>query len=361
MTASAFTFVFPGDPATATGGFIYDRRIRDCLITNGADIGTLVLEGPFPSSDKGVTERCIAVMSVTEPDTPLVIDGLALGGFGDQIAVLSGNYPLIGLVHHPLSLETGLTAAEARQFSETERKALAHCCGVIATSETTHDTLVATFGVSANDCVVVPPGLEPLTLDERDVEVQGAPRLLSVGTLIPRKGHLDLIKALAQLKQFDWQLDVVGDDTLNPQHARRVREMVADAGLEARITVHGKRPQDELRRFYYDADVFVLAAHYEGYGMAFAEAVAAGLPIIGTTGGAIPQTVPDGCGILVEPGDVDGLRRALETVISSPDLRASMTAASRAAAAQFKDWPDRAVAFADAVTKFAARWREARK
>ena len=359
MTAPAFTLVFPGDPATATGGFIYDRRIRDGLIADGADVGTLVLEGPFPSRDMDVAARSIAAMRTVEAGRPLVVDGLALGGLGEAVAALSGTSPLIGLVHHPLALETGLAADEAQRLADSERHALSHCCGVIATSETTRETLMDAFGVDPERCIAVPPGLDPFTHSKEKTEPRTALRLLSVGTLIPRKGYAGLVDALSQLKHLPWRLDIVGDDTLDPLHARAIRTRIAEAGLAARVTIHGKHPREVLRRFYAEADAFVLAAHYEGYGMAFAEAVAAGLPVIGTTGGAIPRTVPEGCGILVPPGDVDALKAALETMITSPQQRAGMAATARVAAAQFPDWPDRAAAFADAVAGFAAQWRKA--
>jgi glycosyltransferase involved in cell wall biosynthesis len=355
--APQFTLVFPGDPDTVTGGFIYDREIRDQLAAQGGDIRTLVLKGPFPTLDQRVAQDAVARMGQVKRGTPLVIDGLSLGGFGGAVAPLARSHPLLGLVHHPLALETGLAPNEAQRYARSECDALSHCCGVIATSETTRETLIAGFGVAGEDCAVVPPGMTPFARKTAKTEASDNVRLLSVGTLTPRKGYIDLVDALAQLADLKWQLDILGDDTLDPEHAGIVRQRIADAGLERRIVGHGKRPQVELRRFYEEADVFVLAAHYEGYGMAFAEAIAAGLPVIGTTGGAIPRTVPNGCGILVEPGDVGALKKALETVITDSAQRAKMATASRIAAKQFEDWPVRAAAFAEAVNRFAARWK----
>ena len=80
-------------------------------------------------------------------------------------------------------------------------------------------------------------------------------------------------------------------------------------GLNGRVAVLGAVPQSRLTELYDGADVFVLASRFEGYGMAYAEAIAHGLPVIGTTTGATPDIVPDGAGMLVAPDDRSGLAR----------------------------------------------------
>jgi glycosyltransferase involved in cell wall biosynthesis len=359
----SFTLLFPGDPETVTGGFLYDRTIRDLLIGQGHDVRTLVLDGPFPQSDSQRNADLIKQASTALHDAPtghpLVIDGLALGGFGEAVAPLAANRPLIGLVHHPLALETGLPYEVADQFRRTEKAALAQCVGVIATSETTRDTLLAQFDVAQKACAAVPPGVAPFPKERINRGTDGLVRLLSVGTLIPRKGHTDTLNALSGLTYLDWTLDIIGDDQLDLETAAEIRSIIADNNLQSRVTIHGKLPVDALQAFFGRADLFVLAARYEGYGMAFAEAVAAGLPVIGTTGGAIPRTVPEGCGLLVPPGDVAALQSALTTMIGDPKMLARHAERSRQAAQSFADWPQRAQEFASAVAQFANRWQAA--
>jgi glycosyltransferase involved in cell wall biosynthesis len=356
-----FALLFPGDPETLTGGFLYDRTIRDQLIGLGHDIRTLVLHGPFPQSDAALNAELVrqaaGAMADVPSGHPLVIDGLALGGFGEAVAPLAVNHPLIGLVHHPLALETGLSNDVADHFRQTETAALSHCAGVIATSETTRDVLLGEFGVPPKSCVAVPPGVAPFGGIRRPSKPGAPVRLLSVGTLIRRKGHTDTLAALSQLLHLDWTLDIIGDDQLDPEIAAHIRALINEQHLQSRITIHGKLPKDQLQGFFGTADLFVLAAHYEGYGMAFAEAVAAGLPVIGTTGGAIPRTVPEECGILVPPGDVPALKDALARLIGEPELLSRYADAARDAAGSFKDWPERAEAFSGAVALFAERWQ----
>ena len=115
-----------------------------------------------------------------------------------------------------------------------------------------------------------------------------------------------------------------------------------------RVTVLGAVPAQRLAELYASADLFVLASRFEGYGMAYAEAIAHGVPVIGTTAGAIPETVPAGAGVLVPPDDVDALaaalRRLIETAGGAPSARRR-----RARAAAFPTWREQAALFVRAL------------
>ncbi len=116
--------------------------------------------------------------------------------------------------------------------------------------------------------------------------------------------------------------------------------------LENRVAVLGAVSPQHLAALYAEADLFVLASHFEGYGMAYAEAIAHGLPVIGTIGGAIPDTVPPEAGLLVPPGDMAALATALRRVIGDGDLRRRLAGGARAAAPQLPTWRQSAEIFA---------------
>ena len=103
------------------------------------------------------------------------------------------------------------------------------------------------------------------------------------------------------------------------------------------MRLFGEQSEEGLQPFYDAADLFVLASHHEGYGMALAEALAAGLPVVATTAGAIPDTVPGTAGILVPPGDPPALAGALRRVLSEPGLRQRLAAGARAARADLPE------------------------
>ena len=111
-----------------------------------------------------------------------------------------------------------------------------------------------------------------------------------------------------------------------------------DAGRRAR--------RIQVAPFYDQADVFVLASYHEGYGMVLTEALARGLPLVATSAGAIPDTVPADAGLLVPPGDPGALASALRRVMTEPGLRARLLAGARAARGRLPGWSDAVRAFA---------------
>lgn len=100
---------------------------------------------------------------------------------------------------------------------------------------------------------------------------------------------------------------------------------------------------------YLASDVFVLASRFEGYGMALAEAIAHGLPVVSTKAGAIPDTVPPGTGVLVPPDDMAALAQVLRRLIRDPLERRRLATNARAAAAQLPTWQVSARLFAGAI------------
>ncbi len=128
-----------------------------------------------------------------------------------------------------------------------------------------------------------------------------------------------LVAALAELIDLPWRLTIAGDLTRDCNAAAQLHRDIARHALAQRIDILGVVSSERLAALYAEADLFVLASYFEGYGMAYAEAVAHGLPVIGSNAGAIPDTVPQGAGLLVAPGDVSAFAHALRSVIGDED------------------------------------------
>jgi glycosyltransferase involved in cell wall biosynthesis len=344
-------FAVPGDLATPTGGYAYDRRMIAELGDLGWGIDLLNLGEGFPWPDEVTRAAARTQLLTMPPGRTIVVDGLALGVLPEIAAELAGRNPLLALVHHPLVLEHGLLPEQAKILRVSERAALAAAQGVVVTSAATARLVAADYGVPAESIAVARPGSDPAPQAQGSND--GMVRLLSVGAIVPRKGFDVLIAALATLPDLSWRLTIAGDRTRDRNAAAQLDGDIARHGLENRVTVLGAVSSPRLAALYAEADAFVLASRFEGYGMAYAEAIAYGLPVIGSNGGAIPDTVPPDAGLLVAPDDVAALADALRRVIGDTGLRQRLASAARAAAPQLPTWRQSAEIFARALERLA--------
>ncbi len=343
-------FAIPGDLSSLTGGYGYDRRVLAGLPTCGVAAAHLPLPGGFPFPDAAAVTETLRLLAQAPADAVLLVDGLALGALPP--AALGGlAAPLVALVHHPLGLESGLDPATACVLIDNERAVLGHVRHVIVTSPTTRDTLIADFGVAAERVSVAEPGTDPAPR----FAGSGGDRLeiLAIGSITPRKGHGVLIEALAGLVHLPWRLAIIGSPDRDAACAAALRAAIAAHGLEDRVTLAGEAPEAAIGAAYAGADLFVLPSLYEGYGMVLGEAIARGLPIVTTTGGAAAQTVPDAAALKVAPGDAPALREALRRAIADAALRARLADASWAAGQGLPRWRDAAQVIAHVLHSIA--------
>ncbi len=341
------TFAVPGDLANPTGGYVYDRRIVAELRKLGWQGEVLDIGASFPRASAREQAMARQQLSALPAGRLIVIDGLAFGAMAETAEILHRTHRLVALVHHPLALENGLPDHEAAQFRASERTALSFTRRVVTTSATTARLLTQLFAVPQEKISVVLPGNDPIPTRLRiggDVV-----NLLAVGSIVPRKGYDVLIAALAEISGLPWQLVIAGDPGRSPATATALTDQVAALRLEDRVVFAGVVSEARLSRLYADSDVFVLASRYEGYGMAFAEAIAHGLPVIGTTAGAIPEAVPTGAGVLVAPDDARALSAVLRRLIEDAPERTRLAACARASAAQLPTWSEAGRQFSQAL------------
>jgi glycosyltransferase involved in cell wall biosynthesis len=344
-------FVVPGDLATPTGGYAYDRRMIAELRALGWHVQVLDIGDGFPrptAAARSAARRRLAELPVQRP---IVIDGLAFGALAEEAQALARGCSLVALVHHPLALETGLSAAQSAALRAGERAALACARHVITTSPSTAQLLVADYAVAPERLSIVRPGTDRVAVRPRTPGP--VIDLLAVGSVVPRKGYDVLLAALGKTSDLAWRLVIAGDRERSPETAQCLDAEIARLGLAGRITFAGAVAPHRLMQLYATADLFVLPSRFEGYGMAFAEAIAHGVPVVGTQAGAIPGTVPAGAGVLVPPDDIDALAAVLRRLIESPSQRERLAAGARAAATTFPSWQESARLFARALEKLA--------
>jgi glycosyltransferase involved in cell wall biosynthesis len=346
VVAGRLAFAVPGDLATPTGGYGYDRRIIQELRRLGWRVDILDIGYGFPFPNLAQRATAMAILSGVADGCPIVIDGLAFGAL-PEAGALRPRMPLIALVHLPLALEPGLDAAQVDAFRKSERAALAASAHVVVTSKATARIVIADYGVPPQRVSVVRPGNDPVPQARGSCD--SIVRLLSIGSVVPGKGYDLLIAALATLADMPWRLTIAGDRTRNPATAAQLDADIEAYGLDNRVAVLGAVPPERIIELYLASDIFVLASRFEGYGMALAEAIAHGLPVVSTMAGAIPDTVPVGTGLLVPADDAAALAQALRRLIGDPAERQRLATNARAAAAQLPTWQDSARLFAGAI------------
>jgi len=163
----------------------------------------------------------------------------------------------------------------------------------------------------------------------------GPIRCLAVARLVERKGLGELIRAFSLLQRGRFELEIVGD---GPDE-RVLRELASRLGVAREIRFSGSLDRVAVAERYRQADLFTLPSAAEAFGNVFAEALASGLPIVGSTVGGIPELVEPGVnGILVTPGDPVALSRAIHYLAEDADLRESMGARNRAKAEASLEW-----------------------
>jgi glycosyltransferase involved in cell wall biosynthesis len=337
MTLPACFFAIPGSIHTLTGGYGYDRRLLQGLRARGVDMQHLALPAGFPAPDEAARAITASLLS-SLPDSSIVLcDGLAYGVMDAEITQHYQRLRFIALCHHPLALETGLAAADSARLHAQERCALDMARAIVVTSRGTGDLLAAQFGQCADRITVALPGTDRHGF----AGCRGSPlQLLTVATLTRRKAHDVLIEALAGLRELPWQARFVGGGEFDVEWTAHLHALVQQHGLQQRIRFVGE--VQDLRDEYRQADVFVLPSLFEGYGMAFAEALSFGLPIVAARAGAVPDVVPASAGLLVEPGSSSALQSALQSLLTDTVLRQRLQQGARAAAACLPTWEDAA-------------------
>lgn len=346
----------PGDPNQRTGGYLYDARMVEALKRAGHAVRVVGLAGRFPVPDDEAACAMQNALAHSPSDGCVIFDGLAMGGLGDALSAQRATSPMasqrwVGLVHHPLADEQGLSPDTATWLRQQEQRSLSLCDQVVVTSAFTAKRLVSEGYVTRTPQVVT-PGVSPAPLAKRAAlgcAVEGQARLVCVASLTPRKGHDVLLGALATLKDHDWVCQWVGDPTRDKAHAASLAQQIEALGLTDRIQCLGELDEQALGAAYHDADICLLPSHYEGYGMVVTEALARGLPMITTEGGALKETLPPGAGGQVPAGDAQALATLLRHWFETPACQQAWLKRAGEVRETLSDWPEAGLGFIEAL------------
>ncbi len=341
----------PGPIEARTGGTIYDRRLIGALSHMGIKAQIINLAPSFPYPTPGDLDAAAAAFAALRPGLPLVVDGLGLGAMPGLAARTGAVRPLVALVHHSLAHETGLDPMTAADLAASERAGLGHAHRVVVTSPATARALAADFAVPVERITVALPGTAPRP------RARGSrpPLVLNVGAVTPRKDQTALVRVLATLPDLPWRLVIAGSMTRDPATAAGLRAEIARLGFGTRVDLVGECDEATLDRLFAAADLFASTARYEGYGMAIAEALVAGLPVVAVRGGAVAETLPETAGLLVDADDEGALAAAIHLCLTDRGRRDRLAAGALAAGRGAPTWADAAGRVADVLRAVTGR------
>lgn len=350
MSPLRVTFVTEGDPQRISGGFLYERRLVE--LAPGHDAVVRWVSVPPRRYPLAVVDGPAVLRDATTDADVVVIDSLASGTLGPWIALGGArSTPMVASVHQ---VPGGVVGSRARRTvrRRADHLAYARARRVVVPSELLAGELAAQ-GMARDRLVVVPPGRD---VPEGAGAASGPPvgdlrsgrraAVLCVANWLAPKGILEVLDAVARLPEDAVTLHLVGDEDVDPGFRDAVLSRLRRADLVDRVRHHGLVQPAAIDAWYAAADVFVMASSAEVYGMVYAEAMAAGLPVVGWAAGNLPNLVDDGVeGRVLPTGDVRLLSAALAELADSERLRARLGQAARRRAAALPTWAETAARF----------------
>jgi glycosyltransferase involved in cell wall biosynthesis len=308
------------------------------------------LDESFPRPTPRAAAHAAEVFANLPGGTLTLVDSLALGALSEIIERHGSRLRIVALMHLPLSADIGLDRETAARFAEGERRALRAAMLVVVTGQAAIP-LLAAYDVAPSRVVVIEPGTDPAPLARGS---GGHPlQLLTVATLNPGKGHDHLFAALAGVPSRNWRLTCAGSLTRHPATTTRVRAMIRDLDLEEHVALVGELDADALEDHYDRTDLFVLATLRETYGMALAEALAHGIPVVTTLTGAAGELVGADAGLVVAPDDIRALADALTRFMTDESLRSRLAAGARRVRPTLRRWDEAITTMANTLESIA--------
>ena len=272
-------------------------------------------------------------------DFDVVHDNQCLG-YG-VLGIARDGFPVVATVHHPITVDRELELAHAAGFERRmsirrwygflrmQKRVLRRLPRVITVSESSARDLCAQMGARPDRLAVVPVGVDTALFRPLPEVIRVPGRLMTTASAdVPLKGLLPLLEALAKVRtERHAELVVVGQ----PRGDSLVPATIARLGLEGAVTIAGVVDTLRMVELYAEAEVAVVPSLYEGFSLPAVEAMACGVPLVTTTGGALPEVVgpPNRTALLVPPADPGALASAIVTALDDGELRARLGRAGR--------------------------------
>jgi len=291
-------------------------------------------------------------------DFDLVHDDQSLGS--GIIGMMNDGWPVLATIHHPITVDRELDLAHADGwqrrltlkrwygFVGMQARVARQLQRIVTVSESSRRDIADQLGVALERMAVVPVGVDAAVFRPMPGTVRVPGRIMTTASSdVPMKGLVPLLEALAKVKseRQDAHLVVIG----RLRDGSTIPAVVDRLGLKGAVRFLSGLSDQAIVDLYAEAEIAVVPSLYEGFSLPAIEAMACGVPLIATTGGALPEVVGRNgvCALLVAPNDPGSLAQAIVTALSDPVRRLRLGQAGRERAVERFTWPVTARATAE--------------
>jgi len=340
---------------TLTGGYIYDNIVTAHLRRLGHQVDIIPLARRYYARNLFYNLKQSLNSSIIESSFDLLLqDGLCHPSLFilNKRLKSSSKLMIVSLVHQVLSSQLG-SGWQHALYRRVERQYLASVDAFIFNSHTTRQFVEGLIGPNQPSVIAYPAG-DRLGCVGSKAEIKsraqkpGPLELLFLGNVLPNKGLRQLIEALSCLPSDRWHLTVVGSLSMDTAYVRQVKKMIIQRKLFRQIDFTGSKDESELTRYLSGGQVLLMPFSHEGFGIAYIEGMAFGLPAIGSAAGAAKEIIRHGQnGFLLSPGDHRSLLKFIHELYDDRDRLAEMSGAAFDTFRAHPSWQDTAHSIAE--------------
>jgi len=263
------------------------------------------------------------------------------------LGIAGSGYPTVATIHHPITVDRNMEIAAAGSwlrrlkvrrwysFLPMQKRVSRRLSHIITVSECSRRDISREFVIPPHRFRIVPNGINtdyfyPL----KGVKRADNQLLVTNSADTPLKGLRYLLEAVAAIrKEREIKIVVIGQ----PKSYGEIDRLVRRLDLGGTVSFTGQIAYEEFARYYAEATMAVIPSLYEGFGMPAGEAMACGVPVISTSGGALPEVVGD-AGVIVPPADAEALRQAIVALLDDPERRTRLGEAGLARVKSSLTW-----------------------
>ncbi len=304
-----------------------------------------VLTGGFPEPET-FSRRAAQYLKMHRADYDIVHDNQCLA-YG-LLDIEKSGLPLVATIHHPITKDRDIELAAARNFFfrllvrrwnsflHMQGRVIRRLSHVVTVSEQSRRDASKGFGVTEDALTVIYNGIDTDEYQPRPDVTRNPKRLMATASAdAPLKGLRFLLIAYANLLKDDDELElvVIGKPKPDGETAKLIQQLSLEGKIDFRRGISTKAVVD----LYAEASIAIIPSLYEGFGLPAGEAMACGVPVVSTTGGALPEVVGN-AGVSIPPGDADALELAIRSLLDDPERRQTLGARGKARIHELFSW-----------------------